>query len=501
MKYKIEKIFFTICLSFLLILAGCSSIFSPPKTHQEVLPSEFGKTFQPEELKADIDFLFSTLESIHPNLYAYTPKDIIDKGKEKIFNEINKPINRIDFFTKIAPLVAKLNDGHTNVYSPYEEYYDYVQKGGLLFPFNLSYKEDKAFIFRYYSSDSSFVRGTEIISINKIPSNKIKDSIIQYKAGERYLFKLRLAQNSLQSMLWYVYKFTGPFEIEYILPSIKTIERKTIVGVTNDTIQKIIKKESKNIVNYYYKYYSIPEEKIGIIDFRAFADYDQFIIFLSKTFTKIKEENIKDLIIDIRNNGGGNSSLGDALLDYITDKPFSQFSKMEIKISPELKKYYKSYIPWYIRWLPLQYFSSFGRKVWGTTEGGIAEFPIDKETNKENTLRYHGNIYLLTGSGTFSSAVALSTAIKDYKIGTIIGEETGGLATSYGDIFPFDLPNTYIQVGVSHKRFVRPNGEDDKRGVLPDYEVTQTKEDTDKNLDTVMEFTKNLIRKSRKENK
>jgi len=86
-----------------------------------------------------------------------------------------------------------------------------------------------------------------------------------------------------------------------------------------------------------------------------------------------------------------------------------------------------------------------------------------------------------------------ASTIKDYKLGTLIGEETGGLATSYGDIYPFQLPNTRLHCGVSHKRFVRPSGEDDGRGVLPDHQVEINVDDIAAGNDKVMAFAKKLI--------
>jgi len=40
-----------------------------PETHQEIPVSVFEAKFSPAELKKDLDFLFETLETVHPNLY------------------------------------------------------------------------------------------------------------------------------------------------------------------------------------------------------------------------------------------------------------------------------------------------------------------------------------------------------------------------------------------------------------------------------------------------
>jgi len=494
------KKYLKLLLSFLLLIGftGCSSIIQlqPPQTHREVLLSEFHRTFQPSELKEDIDFLFQTLESVHPNLYAYTPKSFIDKEREKIVNDITSPLSRIDFYVKIAPLVAKLNDGHTSVFPPYEEFRYYLNQKGLLFPLDLDFRDGKAFVVANYAQDSLIPVGSELLSLNKIPIDKMLDNLLQYISGEKASFKIENLENRFRNMLWFVYKFEHQYEVEFISQLTGEHCTRKIRGVNVETIRTKRKSASKNEKPVYYTYRSLPDEKICIIDFRSFSDLEQFKTFLKETFTRIQKDSIASLIIDIRENGGGNSILGDALLNYITDKPFVQASRMEVKVSKQIKNYYRSYLPRYIRWLPLQYFHPFGRKIWGTPEGGTAIFPSKPEIQKNNPLRFKGQIYLLIGPKTFSSAAMFAATVKDYKLGTLVGEETGGLATSYGDIYPFDLPNTRIMVGVSHKRFVRPSGEDDGKGVLPDYEVKEDVKDRVSGLDTVMEFTKELINSS-----
>jgi len=65
-------------------------------------------------------------------------------------------------------------------------------------------------------------------------------------------------------------------------------------------------------------------------------------------------------------------------------------------------------------------------------------------------------VYVLIGQRTFPARSIWLPPIKDYKLGTLVGEETGGLATQFGDIYSFWLPNTGLQLGVSHKKFYRP---------------------------------------------
>jgi len=489
---KYLKLFLTLIILFQI--SGCASIIRTPKTHQKVLPEEFNRLFQPSELKEDINFLFQTLEAVHPKLYVYTPDSVIAHERNKIEYEINSPLSRVDFYIKIAPLISRLNEGHTAIYPPFEEYKYHADNGGLRFPFDLDFKDGKSFIAANYSADSLISVGCELLSINDIPISNIFDRLIKFVSGKNAAFKTNDLERRFRLLLWFVYKLEQPYEVEFISQS--TGERRTlkVPGVTSETIKTKRGQVQKKEKPVYYSYSSLPDEKIGIIDFRSFSNLKQFKTFLTGTFTKIRQDSIKNLIIDIRKNGGGNSGLGNALLNHITGKPFTQCSRMEIKVSKQIKKFYKRCLPWYIRWLPLQYVNSFGRKVWGTPEDSIAVYNSEPETPGENPLRFNGNVYVLTSALTFSSATMFAGTIKDYNLGTLVGEETGGLVTHYGDVYSFDLPNTRISVGVSHKRFVRPSGEDDGKGVLPNYEVKQKLEDSVSGIDTAMEFTKQLIK-------
>ena len=91
---------------------------------------------------------------------------------------------------------------------------------------------------------------------------------------------------------------------------------------------------------------------------------------------------------------------------------------------------------------------------------------------EEKGFRFDGRLFLLTGPDTFSSAASFAAAVKDYEIGTIIGEETGGLRQCFGDQVRFRLPNSGISFGVSYKRFYAPipKPDDDIRGVVPDID-------------------------------
>lgn len=85
---------------------------------------------------------------------------------------------------------------------------------------------------------------------------------------------------------------------------------------------------------------------------------------------------------------------------------------------------------------------------------------------------YAGNVYLLTSGKTFSAAASFAWTFAECNIGTIIGEETGGMSVCYGDKLWYHLPVSDLECGISFKRFWYLNAdEDDIHGAMPDIAV------------------------------
>jgi hypothetical protein len=78
----------------------------------------FQKTFTPAELKQDLDFLFTTLENIHPDLYHYTSRETLKAARLKVEQALNEPMTRLEFSRRVIPVVTLLRDGHTALTFP-----------------------------------------------------------------------------------------------------------------------------------------------------------------------------------------------------------------------------------------------------------------------------------------------------------------------------------------------------------------------------------------------
>lgn len=150
------------------------------------------------------------------------------------------------------------------------------------------------------------------------------------------------------------------------------------------------------------------------------------------------------LVIDLRNNGGGNSSVGYKII--------SQLTKNEVQTSVWKSR---RYVPTY--------------RAWGRPEGWEKG---EMATIAPNRNKYFSKpIAVLTSARTYSAAEDFCVALRESKRGLIIGEATGG---STGQPLFFDLPGGG-NARVCTKRDTFPNGTEFVGfGIQPDLVVSPT---------------------------
>ena len=471
----------------------------PPATHTPPVKDELGKKYPPQELRSDLDMLMRTLEDVHPNLYAYTPRSVIDSARRALQENLTAPMTRVEFYGVVAPLVALAGDGHTGVMVPTEEFARYrLEEGGAAFPFNVSYDTGSGVaIARNYTPDSSFGSGDRILAINGLSADSLAAVFLRSFSGERLEFRWRNLGVWFRMLLW-SRGIGPPYDVLVRRRGTGEAVLRRVNGVTYGAVTRADSLLAHGRTAFPPYRFERLDGGIGYIDFRSMSGLEAFQKFLSSTFSGIQAEGVRGLIVDLRSNGGGNSQLGAELLSYVTDSSYRMAQRKEWKMSAEYKSYMRHMMPWWVRWLPVTWVSSEARKYLGAEDGEIVVDTAGTERPAPNPLRYHGRTCFLIGPGTFSSAMMLANAVADYRLGTLIGEETGGIPTAYGEVYSFDLPATRLSVGVSSAFFVRANGDaSDRRGIMPDIGISQTDEDTRSGRNTVLDRARQWVLEGR----
>lgn len=405
------------------------------------------------QAKADIDTLLYTLKEVHPDIYSTIHADKLDGLFADIKNELQDSISILDLYGRIAPIVAQIGDAHTGVVLPYREI---MIEAGKYIPVFPTIDNNSGRMFVKASVDNAVPYDSEILSINGMSAADMVEKMLTFVSGERDFFRLTMIDNNIMGLFHFLFP-ASEYAIKYVEPNSKEEKSITLQAVEAEKLNsglvlspKILKLMEEHGGNAPYTFHIMDKEQVAVMNFDACMDVKGMEVFADSMFTKLREHDIKNLIIDVRFNGGGNSNVGDVLLKYIAPKPFAQFGKTLVKVTPTT-------------------IALTGNRYEKPDTLLYPENPASRHEPLPESQRFNGNVYLLTSHTTFSSASSFAWAFKEFGCGTVIGEETGGMSVHYGDVISFVLPNSRLGVNVSHKRFWQPGADENNiHGVIPD---------------------------------
>ena len=181
------------------------------------------------------------------------------------------------------------------------------------------------------------------------------------------------------------------------------------------------------------------------------------------------------MIIDIRDNPGGNTDTVTYLASYLANKPFRLVSSLQEKLNKD-------------------------NRGWFGYKGDVGEITTQEWTDWENATsspnRFDGKSFLLVGPISYSAAIVFATTLQDNQFATLIGETTGGFANQSAQGNLFNLPNSQLRAYITTRLLIRPNGNKARTHVVPEYIVETTSKNLANERDRAIEKALSLIENS-----
>lgn len=420
---------------------------------QKVCNEFYYKKFKKSDLISDVEFIKEKIINAHINPFTEITREVFEKNIIQIENSFKDGMTQKDFYFLAKPIFVKLNDEHSGLNDFCIT--DSINNNLKFFPLRFKYLNKKVILTENYSGEN-LKNEDELLSINEVSI----DNIIERCSNQVFGISEERKTIAVEKLWLYLSKFcffiTNEFDLKF--KSGKTI---VIKGQTWEELNKnILKTKKSDKDNSILKYEKI--RNFGYLTINSFNDkqikYDKWELKIDSLFSKIKNDNVQKLIIDISNNGGGNSAIGNLIIDYISSKSYKDYGG-KWKKSKEYSDFMKKNGSEYAEYEKLQ-------------NGEIMPMSSNENKSSKNKNRFKGKTYILVGENTFSSAMMFAVIVLDNKLATVVGETPSkGHPNHFGEFIGFSTPNTELYFRFGVKEWIRPSGIIENNKLFPNITI------------------------------
>lgn len=492
-----------------------------------------------DSLIQDSRQLLSIIENSHPDPYINGGGKIAFHRRfhSLISNIPNRGITKPEYYNLLLPFLSQIGDSHTGLL-PLEQ-----QNSEPGLPFKFKVVEDDFYIESVPSKEYKYLLGSRLISIQNIPLSELLIRQNNFRGAEnKYTLKALLIFMSFKtkaglSRLIPEWNINQPLRIEFASKKNKTSKIDFIIPY-NSSEQLVqpskIKLPDVSVQDFNYSFTNSSKETaiLKIKDMSAYREgfenlknsgYKQVVQLAESTYRKmhkdeppkdwdelmksipsftelcinlideLKKADTKNLIIDIRQNTGGNSVMREILIYMLYGKQallkldngysipkyselfFQNYSSVSLEeINKEIE--HELSINDYSFHKERNYYEKISSKGIGANIQFKSMPTFNNVFNQSNydepSLQFE-NIYTICDPFTYSSGFNLLTALYDNG-SKIVGTPSGQSANNFGDALMYQLKHTHIKGFVSYKQILTyPYNLQKGKCFTPDYLLTK----------------------------
>ena len=485
---KIKEPCICVSISKNKIVADPMLPFGLKTTFQE-LNLERKTIFTQEEAVEDYNIFVEALKEGFPGLYDYVSEAEFGWFTDEKRESFGETVSASELETALNTTISLIRDSHTALMNP-------VPNDNPRFStIDFGIQGDSLVVVRTSLADTKYY-SKRILTVNGISCDSMKALVQPYHhLFDGFVESYAEFDNLCQLGLWYCF-YIQPESKYDLLIEFADGETKLFKGGSYKTQKCFPRKPSWQ--NWYLT------NQLKPINFRMISDTTAYLGIRDFELTQVEVEQIREhiaqmvsdsvtnLIIDLRNNGGGNEEVMAEIYSFIAQQPYRQeiYRKVNKRGDFDFFRYSSNHAE------GQEMFPDFELAPDGN---GFLLDLSDEWLQPDSVVNYKGRVYLLANERSFSAAAVFAGWVKKQNRGVIVGRETGSTyhqmkAVKFEDlmlpnskyIIHFPLIQTVMDT-VVNERF--PYG----RGVLPDYEVKLVLDELSSPNDTILDYTLQLI--------
>ncbi|MEH6414602.1 S41 family peptidase [Pseudomonas sp. CGJS7] len=376
-----------------------------------------------EQLRQDLDVVAATLREQHPDIaHSIAPAEL-DRALADLRRDLRRPLTREQAWLRLAELNPRLADAHVSIGYPDWRGLAKAQQaaGPGWFPFEVRIDPDtqQLFVAAELGGGASDQARARIVRIDGVDSRVVVRRLLKLVHGDTPAFRARLLQDRWFYYYWRAYGEPATFRIVLDRAGAKPLsvaaaKRTPAALAVADDFERSFRFEVR----------PGGDAVLTIASF-VWPDRERFFAFTDDAFARIKRESVRRLLIDVRDNGGGDDELWTrGILRHIATRPYRTGSTYRKRV--------------------LEKFRS-GDEVVGQVVRGEKTSTIEPE--RDDPLHFDGELIVLVGAATYSSSVLFANTVQDYRFGRIAGAR-GGIVRSRqsGNVQETRLPNSDLRL-------------------------------------------------------
>jgi hypothetical protein len=484
-------------LLFLLVwgLARGAAAQAPPIAYDSAA------RFPIAQLRADLTYVRQALEEAHPALYWYTPKDSLDHAFARAEAALTHPMAEPEYWRLLQQLVVQVHCGHTRVQHSAAYRGWFRKQTHSYLPFLVAVRDNRLFITENQST-AALPAGTELLAIDGHPTAEILPRLRSLLAADGYGSQFKdkeLEVGFFDEYYWNFYPARAIYPVlvadsagrqQLLKPQPRPKSQSAPLQAASTPLtaaqQRARQLERLRSVSYPSHLPATAVLRIREFSYDELEDYHKFH---AELFAELRKRHVRQLVLDLRGNGGGNLEIATDLLKYLFKKDFLLTRSAYARVrqpsftQPDSTK-------------PL-YFNPASVK---TLPDGSLEF-ANSDIGPQHPYRdryFRGKVVVLVDGGTFSAASNTVASLRAQRPVTVIGQETGGseAGCSGGTISKLELPATHLVLSIPHFRMLSACQQPQLgHGVRPDVEVVPTPQQVAARQDAILPQLPALLRR------
>lgn len=416
----------------------------------------------------DFHVFRTVLESKEGTLDMHLSSDSISYYLDRLQVELSDEKSDLEEFKLYSEMIARLDCGHTQVLNNQR-----VQAKWLLekksLPIDIYLVDRHLIVGKIIPEDfentirgndpfggpSEIPVGSEILSIDHRTVPEMMEGMAKYLSGDEGAIGFKYYQ--ARELFEFYRHLAFPLEKDSVSVQYISTEKDTVTTFMQPgkaPLHSINRRLRLGSEKYFenegnFGKFKIVSDKYGYFRFTSFAqssgtDYE---LFLEESFRKLKENNIDELVIDLRGNTGGVMQYefikyfvggGVNIGRYVIAKPFKGLDNKYVK---------KMNLP-FIRYA----FLSWSQKR--SVKNGTFNNGIIYTDSVDDDLRFKGKVAVITDEGTFSSASILACHLKTLAQAKIVGRPSGGsFYSGNAGTLMVQLPESGLELSINPNTF------------------------------------------------